>query len=104
MSLSRPTAFDPIELPNCPRCGRPAEPALEQRRVDVEPFRTVHGRDVPVQTWRCPDCGWSELAPQSRRLLEAERRALLAGYIPHGHCECCGCCTGPCYCSCCCSP
>lgn len=22
----------------------------------------------------------------------------------HSHCPCCGCCTGPCYCSCCCSP
>ncbi|SFM99719.1 hypothetical protein [Thermodesulforhabdus norvegica] len=95
---------DVVEPPNCPRCGRPAEMALEERRVDVETFRTAHGRSVAVKIWRCAGCGWAELTPESQRLLEAERRALLEGYIPHSHCECCGCCTDTCYCSCCCSP
>ena len=84
--------------------GRPAELALEEWRMDVEPFRTPHGRKVRVRVWRSAECGWAEVTLDSRSLLEAERQTLPAGYIPHSHCECCGCCTGPCYCSCCCSP
>ncbi len=69
--------------------GRPAELALEEWRVDVEPFRTPHGRNVRVRVWRSAECGWAEVTPDSRSLLEAERQTLPAGYIPHSHCECC---------------